>query len=207
MNLKKLVTICLGISVSQIAWADIDIIGGIGGTSYEYDVNSGSATNIESQSLGGSTTFRLGVAMNINDWFRLEGLYVDYGTAKTGYTFGSSTGTTEVFDYEMKPKALEVQALASYSLSQRYSVFGKVGVSSWRFSTNSSFVRTQGGSVTSNLQFSGSDSGVDPLYGIGIERKLDSGSYFRADYEKLTLRSVRDIRLRLIGFSYIYPIK
>jgi len=207
MIFKKLATICLWLSVSPIAWADIDIIGGIGGTSYEYDVNSGSSTNTESQSLGGSTTFRLGVAMKLNDWIKLEGLYVDYGTAKTGYTFGTSTGTTEVFNYEMKPKALEVHALASYPLSQAYSLFGKLGVSSWRFNVNSSFVRTQGGSVTSNLQFSGSDSGVDPLYGIGLEKKLESGSRLRAGYEKLTLRSERDIRLTLIGFSYIYPIK
>lgn len=206
MKLGNCLLICVGAFVSQTTWADIDIIGGIGGTSYEYDVNSGSATNTESQSLGGSTAVRLGVGMNITDWFKFEGFYIDYGTAKAGYFFGTSSGTTEVFNYEMKPKSIVLQALASYPLNQKFFLYGKLGVSSWRFSTHSSFVKTQGGSVTSNLEFSGSDSGVDPLFGIGLERKLDSGSRVRVDYEKLTLRSQSDIRLKTIGFSYIYPI-
>lgn len=193
-------------SLSPMAWADIDIVGGIGGTSYEYDVNSGSTTNTDSLGLSGSTTIRLGVGFNINEWFKLEGLYVDYGRATAGYFFGTSTGTEEVYDYEMKPKALVVQALASYSLNQTYILFAKIGVSSWRFNANSSFVRTQGGNVTSDLHFSGSDSGNDPLFGIGLERKLTSGSRLRVDYEKLTMRSERDIKMSQIGFSYIYPL-
>lgn len=197
---------CLGISISPLAWADLDIIGGIGGTSYEYDVTSSSPTNTDAISLGGSTTFRLGASMNINDWLKLEGLYVDWGTAKTGYVYGSSIGTAEEFNYQMRPQSLIMQALASYRISQNYSVFATLGVSSWRFEVNSSFVRTQGGSVTNNIQFSGSDSGVDPLYGIGMDMKLASGSHLRVDYDKLTLRSERDIRLKFFGFSYIYPI-
>lgn len=202
MNLRNIIIICLGVSLSQTVWADFDIIGGIGGTSYEYEVNSGSTTNTESQNLSGSTTVRLGVGMSINDWFQLEGLYVAYGRATTGYYFSVNNSTVEEYDYEMKPSALVVQALANYPLGQTYSLFGKLGISSWRYTVNSLLTRSQG----SNIQFSGSDSGVDPLYGIGFERKLESGSRLRVDYEKLTLRSESDIKMSQIGFSYIYPL-
>jgi len=207
MNLKKLLLVCLGISVSPLAWADFDIIAGIAGTAYEYDVASGSTTNTETYSLSGSTAIRLGVGKNFNDWFRMETLLVDYGRGTSGYTFSSSSGTSEVFDYELHPKALVVQALASHALSQKYSIFGKLGIASWQFDVNSSFVRRQGGSITTNLQFSGSDSGADPLFGIGLERKLESGSRLRFDYEKLTLSSDTDIRLTQFEFSYLYPIR
>ena len=202
MNLKNIIIFCLAVSVSRAAWADLDIIAGIGGTSYEYEVNSGSTTNTESQNLSGSTTIRLGVGMSVNDWFKVEGLYVAYGRATTGYYFSVNNSTVEEYDYEMKPSALVAQALASYPLGEKYSLFGKLGIASWRYTVNSSLVRSVGG----NVQFSGSDSGVDPLYGVGLERKLESGSRLRVDYEKLTLRSERDIKMSQIGFSYIYPL-
>jgi len=106
MILRWVFTVVVGVFASQFAWADIDVIAGIGGTSYDYDATSSSTTNTDSLGLSGSTTIRLGAAMNVNDWFKPEGLYVEYGRATAGYYFGTSGGTTEVFEYEMRPRGL-----------------------------------------------------------------------------------------------------
>jgi len=192
----------------QLALADVYFVGSIVGSAYDMDFNS-SMTNRPASGdfleLSGATSFRIGLGANINQNFMLEAYYADYGTANSNLYSYSSTGFSQDYNFDLHPTAFVVQALASYPLAEKYSIFGKLGFASWKYDTEASYVVKQGGSTVTDLHVSGDDSGTDPLYGVGVERKLESGSRLRFDYEKLTLKSAADIKMTQFGFSYIKP--
>jgi hypothetical protein len=109
----------------------------------------------------------------------VEGSYVDFGTA-VGNVSGNRAETSVT--------GWDLFGLVGVNFGP-FSLFGKVGAIRWD-------------GESSYLAQSGSDSGTDPAYGVGLQFQISSFA-IRAEYELFTLDKV-DIGFVSAGVSFTF---
>lgn len=114
------------------------------------------------------TAFKVFGGYTFNDYFALEAAYFDGGAPKM------SSGGASV-DAELT--GLMAAAVGRLPLGESFSVFGKLGFTSYDFKVNG---RVDGQTVAS---FDGSDEEV--LYGVGAAMSFAQSFELRAEYEAL----------------------
>ena len=121
--------------------------------------------------------YNFGIIPLIN--LAVEGSYVDFGTAK-GNAAGSSIETSVT--------GWDLFGLVGVNMGP-VSLFGKVGTIRWDGKTTS-------------LGTSGSDTGTDPAYGLGLQLQISSFA-IRAEYERFSLNKA-DIDFVSAGVSFTF---
>ncbi len=111
----------------------------------------------------------------------VEGSYVDFGKPTGTASDGSS------IKYEMT--AWDGFGLVGLTFGP-FALFGKVGVVAW---DSESAI----GAIT------GSDSGTDPAYGIGVKFQIASFA-IRAEYERFDLNNFDDVYMASVGAAYTF---
>ena len=111
----------------------------------------------------------------------VEGSYVDFGSPN-----GTLSDGTKI---EYKLAGWDAFGLAALTFGP-FGVFGKAGLVSWDSDFNID-------------NFSGSDSGSDPAYGIGAKFQIGSIG-IRAEYEYFDMSEFNDVYLASVGVSWTF---
>ena len=181
--MKKLTIVGLALAVlvaSGTAWAGSESGLYLGGSlgSADIEVSDGvvqfSDNDTAYKVFGG---YNFGIIPLIN--LAIEGSYVDFGTAR-GNISGSSVDASVT--------GWDLFGLVGFNMGP-FSVFGKAGAIRWD-------------GETSSLGASGSDTGTDPAYGVGLQLQIASFA-IRAEYEIFSLDKV-DIGFASAGVSYTF---
>lgn len=109
--------------------------------------------------------------------FAIEGGYTNLGKARLDSVITS--GGSGTVDGEWKGFSIDVAALGIIPLGDRFSFFGRAGVSIWTLDAD---VTVSGPGGTSTI--SESESGVSPLLGIGAAYNITEKITIRAEYER-----------------------
>lgn len=147
----------------------------------ELDVSAADQSSLAEQGVtfdDTDTGFKLFGGYRI-DQIAVEVFYADLG--ETSFGSGSTKGNTEA-------DSIGGSILVIFPVSNRFDLFGKVGVHAW----DSDF--------SSNVGVSDSDDGTDPMFGIGAAYNINQVS-FSAEYERYELDNV-DIDLMSLGVAY-----
>lgn len=123
------------------------------------------------------TGFKLYGGYQFSKSFAVEGAYTNYGkfTAHSVITSGGS-GT---IDAEWSGFSLDASALGILPLGEKFSLFGRAGVSVW--SLDFDFTASGPGGTAS---LSESESGVSPLLGLGAAFNITENIAIRAEFER-----------------------
>ena len=111
----------------------------------------------------------------------VEGSYVDFGKPS-----GTTSGGTKI-DYELT--AWDAYGLVGLTFGP-FALFGKAGLVTWN--SDDAY-----GALT------GSESGTDPTYGLGVKFQIASFA-IRAEYEYFDLDSFDDVYMASIGVAYTF---
>jgi len=111
----------------------------------------------------------------------VEGGYVDFGNPSSTLTNGAR------IEYDLA--GWDVQGLAALTFGP-FSVFGKAGIFAWDYDVAID-------------DFKASNSGSDPVYGLGAKMQFGSLSV-RAEYEYFDVSQLNDVYLTSIGLSYTF---
>lgn len=117
--------------------------------------------------------YKLYGGYEFNQYFGVQGGYVDMGKAKGSYDDGVVNGTLN-----SKIKSLYIAAIASLPVNQQFSLFGKLGVSRNRVKLTDNWV--EAGVADSD---SVSRTRTTPLIGVGAEYKFTKHLAAVAEYE------------------------
>ncbi|SFX65166.1 outer membrane beta-barrel protein [Marinospirillum alkaliphilum] len=117
-------------------------------------------------------TYKVFIGYRINPIFAVEANYTDLGKVRLR---GNSVANTDI-----KTKAYGASVIGHIPFGQLASVYGRLGLNYW-----DSDVRGNLGDSSISLQ---SQSGTDPLYGIGLQLNFSS-LLVRAEYERLDMDS------------------
>jgi len=134
------------------------------------------ASGLSSSDDGNSNQWRLQGGYRFNQYFAVEGGYIDFGEAKykADYNGGSSQGS-------LKAGGADVAALLSLPLSDSFSVFGKAGVVVANVKSSLS-----AGAPASLASGKASTNDVLPLLGVGAILKVTQNVDLRADYDHVS---------------------
>lgn len=120
---------------------------------------------------GKDTGFKLYGGYQFNQYFAMEGGYVDLGTATYSGTFGGSPVTGGKIDIW----GLGFFAVGIWPVSSDFSLFGKLGFLSWE---------AKWSDVTGGTSFSSTDSGSDLAGGIGLTYHFTKNLGARVEWER-----------------------
>lgn len=158
--------------------------------------NDGSLTSATADDT--DTAFRLFGGFQVNANLAIEAAYTDLGQYKAsavsdGSGFAYWAGPVE---YKAEATALSVAARLVAPLNDRFSVHGKIGLARWDF--NDTF--SNGGFMVES-----SDSGTDPMFGIGAAVKTDGPLSVQAEYERFS--DVADADIDVISLGLLYRLQ
>jgi OmpA-OmpF porin, OOP family len=136
-------------------------------------IGLGSSTSVDDTDIG----FKVYAGYQFNKNFAIEGGYTDFGksTSHSVITSGGS-GTA---DGEWKAWSIDLSALGILPLNEKFSLFGRGGLSLW----NLDFTLTANG-PGGTASASESKSGVSPLLGIGATYSFTQQLALRAELER-----------------------
>lgn len=120
-----------------------------------------------------SPSYRIAAGYQFNETVAIEGGYANFG-AFSYY----STGGTYIASSATKGSAIQIAAIGYLPLQEKFSIFGKVGLSRWTLEAKSAFTTATLSEPSSNQA-----SGIDVLYGFGAKYDLSDTLSFRAQYE------------------------
>lgn len=139
------------------------------------------------------SNFKLLYGSQINKSFAIEFAYHDYGESSLSGTTGDIFAIDEaLFQFiqdgtvVVSGDSLAISGVFTHELTPSISALGRVGLSMWNAELEVS---------TSNASASLEDDGTDLLYGLGLQARVGSNSWIRAEYE-----GHEDIELLNIGF-------
>lgn len=128
------------------------------------------------------TGFKLFAGYRINENFSLEGMFVDFGEMSAEATiFDGVDSLSESISAEAT--GLAVVAVGNFPLSDSASLLAKFGLFRWEVDGEHRVTSTVPGFAFSE---SASDSGTDPMFGLGIEFMMGKAWGIRAEWEKFT---------------------
>lgn len=151
---------------------------GYGTTSADTGVTAITATLDEDDS-----GFKLFVGRKMDKYFAIEGFYADFGEASlTGNTGDTFIIDGFVFAFGIDNAAIISEATAigfnglfSLPITDKFSVFGKLGLIRWDYEITAS-----GSGVPSQTT---SDDGTDSFFGFGASYKINDDWSIRGDYD------------------------
>lgn len=140
-----------GVGVGELS---VDFSGDIDGTLFSFD--------------DGDTAFRLFGGWQFNEYFALEGGYVDGGTASETFTIDGVD-----VDFDVEVTGFDVLLKGILPLSESFHAFAEAGMIFW----DADLSATSGG-----LTESESDSGEDLAYGAGFGFNMGDNAAVRLEY-------------------------
>ena len=173
---KLLVTAALalaGLIAVPLASAQGFYIGaGAGSTSFDSDITSGLITSgtVDKSSSG----YKLFVGYEFNQYFGLEGAYVDLGKA----TYSGSYYGVPVTGGKVEVWGLNLSAVGTYPLNSTFAVFGKVGLFAWEAKSKD---------TTGGIGFSDNLNGADFSLGAGLGVRFTKNLSARIEWERFGL--------------------
>ena len=112
-----------------------------------------------------------------NDYFAIEGSFYDFGEMNEGGN-------------QLELDGVGLAAVGSIPVSERFSLFGKLGVHAWDAEIS--------GAIASRFS---DDSDTDAFYGIGVEYALTDRWDIRGELERYEVDDV-DLDVASIGISF-----
>jgi len=167
--LRIALAFALGIAFTSMAHAAGGFAGvGFGQTSVDLECDLNISCNADDSDTG----FKIFGGYQFNPNFALEVAYLDLGEAKLSGTdsfLGSTTATIEVSGFNFA-------VVGSFPVGERFELMAKAGLFRWDLDANAS----------SSVFGSGSESetGFDPMFGIGASFNFTSKFGVRVEYEK-----------------------
>ncbi len=154
------------------------VFGAIGQAKHDIDISNDDNIKIRNDS---DTSFAIGGEYRFNSNFAIEVRYDDYGDMTTGPTEEGVTGYNEI-----SADSLSAGIKGAIPLSKQFSIFAKIGFSSWDINTNYSYNYS---SINSTPTESGSlsESGKDLYYGFGGQYSINENIVIGLDYTMLTI--------------------
>jgi len=125
------------------------------------------------------TAFSMFGGFDVNQYFAVEGGYADLGKLE------SDTGGTA-----FEATAPYVAAVGKYPINEKVSVYAKAGFNRWSLDNAIP-------SVTGDTD----DSGTDPLYGLGVQYRLNDKIGMRGDYSRFKIGDA-DVNLAQVQVTY-----
>jgi len=175
---------------SSMSYANSDRYFGvsIGNSEFDSGITTSTATLDEKDS-----NFKLLFGSQINESFAIELSYHDYGES----SLSGATGDIFAIDGELlqfiqdgtivvSVNSLAISGVLTHELTPSISALGRIGLSMWDAEMEVS---------TSSASASAEDDGTDLLYGLGLQARIGSNSWIRAEYE-----GHEDVELLNIGF-------
>lgn len=144
-----------------------------------------------------STGYKLYGGYEFNQYFGVQGGYIDMGKAKEAYAFDDVTGNGS-----SKVKSLYIAATASLPVNDQFSIFGKLGVSRNRVRLSDNWLQSgiahyESVSVTRTKR----------LVGIGAAYKFTKNLTAVAEYEdfgRLVKGEGADLKARMLSIGVRY---
>jgi OOP family OmpA-OmpF porin len=136
-------------------------------------IGLGSSTSVDDSDFG----FKLYGGYQFNKNFALEAGYTDLGELKSHTVITS--GSSGTLDGKWKAYSIDISAVGILPVNEKFSLFGRAGVSFW----NLDFDLTGNGPGGSGT-LSESESGVGPLLAFGASFDIARQFILRAEYER-----------------------
>ena len=124
-----------------------------------------------------TTSFRLFGGYQFNDYFGLEGGYVDFGNV--GLDIASGIGAIAA---SASADGFTFAGIANVPIGERFSLHARLGSISWKAKTR---FRITGTSISNEL-----DGGTDAFFGLGAGVSLGEHWDLSADYERYHLEDI-----------------
>jgi OOP family OmpA-OmpF porin len=145
-------------------------------------------TDLQVNDLGGSfsssaTTYKAFAGFRFMKFFGIEGGYVDFGSQED-----SDAGT----DLSVDATAWDAFAVGILPFGKHFEMFAKAGLFRWERSTDSS------GAVAD----SSSDTGTNPVYGVGAAFKIMKHLAVRLEYEKFKMNDIDSLTQSSAGVDF-----
>ena len=136
--------------------SDIQFLAGVGSSTT--DTATDGDPNFTGDLDESDTTITLGVSTEVNEHVGFNLKYIDFGNVEFDGMFAGGTSIGSV-----QRSGVELSATGRYPLGANFSATGTVGILMWDGTENETFA---------GAPLSTSDSGFDPLFGIGIENAI-----------------------------------
>ncbi|HEX7810660.1 MAG TPA: outer membrane beta-barrel protein [Burkholderiales bacterium] len=174
-----------GLTAGQVSAADSGGYFGVAAGQSMVDLDEGEINaSLASIGLGANTTvddtdtgFKIFGGYQFNNNLAIEGAYSRFGKFASNSTItsgGSGTANGEWSGY-----SLDVAALGMLPLGEKFTLFGRAGLSVWNLDFDFT-ASGPGGTAT----LSESESGVSPLLGLGASFNFTPTIALRAEYER-----------------------
>jgi len=156
------------------------------------------ATGLGSSDSASGNQWRLQGGYRYNQYLAVEAGYIDFGKAKYNASFAGGTATGS-----LKAGGVDVAALISMPLNDRFSVFGKAGIV---FADVKSSLSA--GAPASLASGNSSNNVVRPLLGVGADYKLSEKVDIRADFDRVSglgnssKTGKMDVNMISVGLAY-----
>lgn len=134
---------------------------------------------------GKDTGFKVFGGYMFNQYFGVEGAYVDLGEASYNGTFFGQPATGG----RVEITGFNVAALGSYPVTPEFSVFGKIGLFIWDAEASDSIGLAKA-------------DGSDISFGLGVSYNFTRNLGVRAEWERFKVVNDADADLLSIGFVY-----
>jgi len=166
--------------------------------------------------------FKLGLGYRFNDYFALEGAYYYLGKTKStlkaesaaSTTSGESASASARLHAEVKGHMLALDAVGILPITDRFELFGKVGVGAVQTRNSSSYsyeLTDNNGSDGDSDSFSKNKIRLAPKIGVGAEFYFVENWAVRAEYERVWNASKDgentwdiDYNIFTVGVKYLF---
>ena len=175
--LNRKLIVCVGVltlivlSNTAVAQGDFYVLGSLGNTDIDVSFKA------EYQIAGGRGSYKLGAGYAFNRYLSLEAAYSDFGNEHARTDCPPGLVCAEMLfpiRTTADSKAYSFSAIGGIPLTDRFDVYGKIGVASW------------------DIDFAGSSSvfdasGEDLFYGAGVRWSLDRQWRIFAEFNKVEI--------------------
>lgn len=175
-----------GLLATTQASAQAFVGGSIGQSDIDDDITSGLITSGPVD--GKDTAFKVFGGYMFNQYFGVEGAYVNLGEVSYSGTFSGlpvTGGKVELMGFN-------IAALGSYPVTPEFSVFGKIGLFVWE---------AKASDTTAGAPFSAKNDGNDVSFGLGVGYNFTRNLGVRAEWERFKLDDA-DADLLSIGIVW-----
>ncbi|MES2934510.1 MAG: outer membrane beta-barrel protein [Pseudomonadota bacterium] len=170
------------------------VLGGAGVTRYDLDFSgqvrnayagSGFGVNSATREDHNDAGFQIGGGYQFLPWLGVELAYVDLGKQETDYSVTPTNGGTTTRRHgDYKLHGLNASAVGTYPLTEKFSIFGKVGVFHSRLKYTESSSTPYPGST--NTSFAADDDRqTKASFGLGAAFKANEKISIRAGWDRV----------------------
>lgn len=182
--MKKIIAIIIGIFVSYSCYAANPYVGiGVGQSKAQDAGNCSDLAAVYDPGYSCSiddtdTSYNIFAGYKFMPYLSGELGYINLGTYNISAS-GTVTGTPVSVSGDFKAKGFTLSAVGTYPIQPNFLLLGRVGIFNWDLDVNlsaSSGVFTGTGSM--------SESGTDPLYGVGLQWNVNQNVSVRGEWTR-----------------------